>query len=260
MSEVIVEGADLEIEGEELQDVEEEVSEVETEAMSKGWSSEGIEGKRNLSAEEFLDRQPLYDKIHKTDRAMKRLEDQNKAITAHLEMIRKSSVEDKMNSLKIQKKEALEEQDHDKVIEIDEQIIKASQDEPIVVQEVASNDTFDNWLGKNQWYGNNDEMRSFADKYGAGVLAQNPQMDLKDVYQEVEEEVKLRFSTSFKPNRLKTSSVESSRPRSKPKGAKYTVKDLDSDAKMIHDNLIKSGVMTSSEYITDLEQTGYFIQ
>lgn len=33
-----------------------EYSEIELEAIEHGWNPEGVEGKRNLSAEEFLDR------------------------------------------------------------------------------------------------------------------------------------------------------------------------------------------------------------
>lgn len=252
----------LALEGEELEvseDLGDELSPIESEARAKGWSPEGIEGKRNLTAEEFLDRQPLYDKMHKTDRAMKRLEEQNKAITAHLEMIRRTTLEGKVDALKSKKREALEERDHDEVMRIDEEIIKASQDKDVPVSTApVTNDAFDQWLGENQWYDNNDEMRKYADKYGAGVLATNPNMDLKDVYQEVADEVKHRFADSFVTNRKQTSPVEGSRPRSRAKVAKHTVKDLDSDAKMIHDNLVRSGVMSTEEYIADLEKTGYF--
>jgi len=256
---------EITLEGEEIinEEVDEiiaddEPSEVETEAMSKGWSSEGVEGKRNLSAEEFLDRQPLYDKMHKTDRAMKRVEDQNTAITAHLEMMRKSLSENKVDSLKEKKREAIENQEHDEVMRIDEEIIKASQEEEVVIpEETASNDAYDTWLEQNQWYENNDDMKAYADRLGAGILAQDPNMTLKDVYTEVSEEVKIRFSDQFKA-KSKTSSVESGRPRGRAKVAKYTVKDLDSETQSVMNNLVRSGVMTEAEYLSDLETTGYF--
>jgi len=239
---------------------EEEFSEIEQEAMSKGWSPEGVEGKPNLSADEFVARQPLYDKLHKTDRAMKRLEEQNKAVTAHLEMMRKSLSEEKVEDLKAKKKEVLAEQEEgwtDEVIAIDEKIIKASQEEEIVIPEAVDNSAYDVWLEKNQWYENNDDMKNYADRLGAGILAQNPNMDLKSVYQEVEDEVKIRFSDQFKPA-SRQSPVDSGRPRSKSKATKYTVADLDEETKGIMNNLVHTGVMTTEEYLTDLETTGYF--
>jgi len=94
--EIIIDGDSHPLEGGKEEDQGPEFSEVEQDAMSKGWSPDGVEGKPNLSAEEFVARQPLYDKLHKTDRAMKRVEDQNKAVTAHLEMMRKNLAEDKV--------------------------------------------------------------------------------------------------------------------------------------------------------------------
>lgn len=256
----IIEDNDDEITQGSDENQEEEFSEVEQEAMSKGWSSEGVEGKPNLSAEEFVARQPLYDKIHNTDRKMKRLEDQNKAVTAHLEMMRKNFSEDKVEDLKARKKAILAEQEEgwtDEVIEIDEKIIKASQEEEIVIPEAVDTSAYDSWLDQNQWYENNNEMKAYADRLGAGILAQDPNMNLKDVYEEVSEEVKIRFSEQFKP-KTRNGSVESGRPRSRAKAAKYTVADLDDETKGIMKNLVRSGVMTTEEYLTDLETTGYF--
>lgn len=50
-----------------------EYSEIELNAIEKGWNPEGVEGKKNLSAEEFLDRQSLYDDLHSLKRQNKRL-------------------------------------------------------------------------------------------------------------------------------------------------------------------------------------------
>jgi len=241
---------------------EPEYSEAETEAMSMGWSPDGAkEGRDNLSAEEFIGRKPLYDKMHKTDRSMKRLEEQNKAITAHLEMMRKNQVESKMDALKSRKRTVLEEQDDgwtEEVMQIDEDIVKAGQEEEIVIPETVDNSAYDQWLDDNQWYENNTEMKAYADKFGAGIFAQNPDAKLTDIYEEVAAEVKERFSDQFVTNRQKKSPVEGSRPRSRATAAKYSVKDLDDDAKSIMNNLVKSGVMTKAEYIADLEKTGYF--
>ena len=52
----------------------EDYSDVELEAIEHGWNPDGVEGKRNLSAEEFMDRKPLYDKIHATEKKLRRLE------------------------------------------------------------------------------------------------------------------------------------------------------------------------------------------
>lgn len=240
----------------------EERSELELEAMAMGWSPDGAkEGRKSISAEEFIDRKPLYDKAHKTDRAMKRLEEQNKAITAHLEMVRKNMVESKVEVLKSRKRTVLEEQDDgwtDEVMQIDEDIVKAGQEEEIVVPETVDNSAYDQWLDNNQWYENNTEMKAYADKYGAGIFAQNPDAQLVDIYEEVAKEVQVRFADQFSSNRKRTSPVEGSRHRGKATVAKYTVKDLDDDAKSIMNNLVKAGVMTKAEYISDLEKTGYF--
>ena len=52
-----------------------EYTEAELEAIEHGWNPDGAEGKRNLSAEEFMDRQPLYDDIRSLKKQTRKLQD-----------------------------------------------------------------------------------------------------------------------------------------------------------------------------------------
>lgn len=73
-------------EGEEEQEVEQEeqqYSDIEVKAIEMGWNPEGVEGKRNLSAEEFVDRKELYDSIHSLKKQNKRLEEGYEALRKH---------------------------------------------------------------------------------------------------------------------------------------------------------------------------------
>ena len=135
LSEEPIEGETEELEQEQQEQEAKGYTEEEEKAIARGWNPEGVEGKRTLTAEEFNDRQPLYDEIHKAKRATKKIADKQAALVAHLEQIRRGQVEDKIDRLKKDKREALEEQDHDKVMEIDEEIVKAHSEEPIVHQE-----------------------------------------------------------------------------------------------------------------------------
>jgi len=241
-----------------LEEEVQEPTEEEVQATAKGWNPEGVEGKRTLTAEEFNDRQPLYDELHKQKRANKKLADKQTATMAHLEQIRKGQVEDRIDRLKKDKREALEEQDHDRVMAIDEKIIEAH-GEPAIEYQEQDDSMFESWADDNSWYGSDAKMRRYADALGKEMADSRGGKLTTDDLEEISKDVKDTFSAKFAPPPKRNGSpVEGSRPRNKARAAKHTVKDLDADARKIHDDLIRDNVMTSEEYINDLEMTDYF--
>ena len=226
-----------------------EYSETEQEAIDHGWNPEGVEGKKNLSAEEFMDRKPLYDELHGLKKTTRKLQDGMEAMKQMQAGIRAREREKVISELQSQKKEALESENYDAVIAIDDKIAeeRASEDAPI------NNTAFEEWVDSNEWYHQDPEMKEYADLIGAGYNQQNPNKTPVDIYKYVEDEVKKRYPAKFEnPNRSQPNSVESaSRGRSGKGGAKHRVADLPENDRRIMDTIVRTGTMSKEEYLKE---------
>lgn len=237
-----------------------EYSEIEQEALNLGWNPEGVEGRRNLSAEEFIDRKPLYDEIHQTKRAMKRLQESQQAMTQHLQMIQKRNNEQHIDELKRQKLEALQAEEHDRVMQIDEKIIEAATaPEFEAAPDNGAQEAFDNWEQTNTWYNADPVAKRYADALGREYVSQYGQLDER-MLSRITEEVKQAFPEKFATPRNRPSPVEGDRRGVRQsKGSKYTAKDLDDNARTIMRTLVRDGTYKNEqEYIEDLVSSGYF--
>jgi len=242
---------------ENLEPAPEEFNEVEQEALEMGWNPEGVEGRRSLSAEEFIDRKPLYDKIHQSERAVKRMQDSQSALQQHLATLEESINKQRVDDLKVQKRTALENDEVDRVIEIDEQIIDIHQ----TPTAPAAPDTteFDNWADKNTWYDSDLQLKRYADAVGAEYANKYGKMDA-GILAQVTAEVKEAFPDKFKPTRNRPSPVEGAgRANSRVRAPNYTVKDLDENTIRVMRTLVKDKTYESeAAYIEALDKSGYF--
>jgi len=231
---------------------EPELTEVEQEAMQHGWTPEGVEGKRNLSAEEFMDRQPLYDDIRSLKKQTRKQQEAIDAMRQMQEGIRKRAAEEAIAKLNAQKKTALENENYDQVIAIDDEIAaqRASESAP----ETQTNIAFEQWVDENEWYTQDADMKQYADIVGAGYYQQNQNRSTQEVYDYVTKEVKKHFPEKFgNVNRTKPSSVEGAtkgRTVTSPK-SKHSIKELPDSDIQIMKTLLRTTNMTEAEYLKD---------
>jgi len=224
---------------------ESELSDIEQEAVNLGWVADGVEGKRNLSAEEFVDRQRLYEDIRGLKKQNRKLQDGLTAMKDFQATIRSNERERVIAELNTAKKTALEQEDYNAVVAIDDKIAK--QRVPEVPQ---SNEAFESWIDDNDWYHQNDEMKQYADMIGTGYFQQNPRKDMNDVYKYVTEEVKKRFPDSFENReRSKPNSVEGAGKGRAKTSKRHSAKDLPEDARQIMKTIVRTGTMTEAEYL-----------
>ena len=222
-----------------------EPTDIEKEAMEHGWTAEGVEGKRNLSAEEFMDRQPLYDDLKAQKKQIKRLQEGFEAMKQHTSGIAERERAKVIAELKEAKKSALENENYDAVVEIDEQIADTKAQDPAP----KVNETFNAWIDENEWYHQDSEMKNYADTIGAGYAQQNPNKPLTEVYNYVASETKKRFPDKFgNPNRGKPSPVEGASKGRQSTSKKYSAKDLPEDDRRIMRTLVRAG-MDEQEYL-----------
>ena len=230
------------------------------EALSQGWvPKEDFEGdpERFVDAGEFLRRGELFRKIESQSKEMKDMRKALQELAKHNSKIREVEYDRALQSLKAEKRTALNEGDADKVVDIDDRIdlVKAQQRQEAaqaaqqaVPQEVHPE--LKSWIGRNGWYETTASMRGWADARGV-ELAQEGKSPT-EVLSTLEREVKSRFSEKFhNPNRERTGAVETSRPRAGTRATEaYELSDVE---KQVMNTLVKQGVLTKDEYITQLK-------
>ena len=229
-----------------------EYTEVEEEALTHGWKPDGVEGRRTLTAEEFMDRQPLYDEIRTLKRQTRKLQDGMEALTQHQKNIRKQEREQTIRELKQQKVEALEAQDHVKVVELDDKIQDTKAE--AVVEDEPANEDFEEWVETNTWYNQDDNLRFYANTIGAGYAKLHPDKSLSDVYAHVSKEVKARFPDKFPgARRGKPNAVEAAgKGRKQGKQSKHSVKDLPEEERTLMRTILRATPdMTEQDYLSE---------
>jgi len=231
---------------------EETVSEIKQEAAKHGWTEEGVEGKLNLSAEEFMDRQVLYDDIKRLKKDNRRLQQSQEAIiksqTVQAKLVREQTIAE----LTEQKKSALASDDYDGVVAIDERIAEA-RTAPIEPQQ--NNEVFEMWQETNEWYHENKEMREYADIVGEGYFKNNPDKKVSDVYKYVEKAVRKQYPEEFdtgNTQRTRQSSVEGAGKGRAASGTaqKYSRADLPAEHVEYMKTILRAHPkMTEAEYL-----------
>jgi len=233
---------------------EKEYSEIELAAIESGWNPEGVEGKRNLSAEEFIDRQKLYDDIHSLKRQVKRAQGDVENLTKYQDRIREDERKKVIKELKDAKKIALENEDYDTVVEIDEQILDAKQgSKKEDVKKQDDNPIFDTWVENNKWYEDDSELRILADGLGIAYMNNNPDKDLKDAYSYVSKEIKKVRPDKFENTRRQApNSVETGkRTTTRKTKSKYSASDLPEEELSIMRTILRTTKMTEEEYLKE---------
>lgn len=243
---------DLEVNEDIEKEEEKQWSEVEEQAIAKGWNPEGVEGKRNLSAEEFLDREEFYSQIHSLKRENKRLAEDISNLNKHQKRIREDERKKVVEELKAAKKLAYAAEDYDKVVEIDEQLAEARAPEVEETKENEAAEAFQEWRSQNTWYDKDIEMREYADMIGRGLFDKS--MSPTEFYSKVEKEVKTRFADKFATPTTKRTPVESS-TRSKPRNISgFSEKNLSEEERSIMRTVLRNTPgMTKEQYLKEYE-------
>jgi len=236
-----------------------EISPVEQQAIESGWvPKEEFQGEEHkwVPADEFLRRGELFRKI---ETQSKELKDVKKALAEMKNLhskVREVEYQRALDSLKAQKKAALENGDADAVIAAEESIDVVKEEQRKLAQEPQQDTTGDQhpefveWTEKNSWYTNNRPMRAFADALGADMARSglSPQQVLK----KVEEEVRKEFPNKFKnANQSRSSSVEGSTKGNASAGNSF---QLSAEERRIMHTFVRTGVMTEDAYIKELRR------
>jgi hypothetical protein len=240
-----------------------ELTSVEQKALEMGWRPKSdFEGDEDdfIDAQEFVRRKPLFEKIDHVGKELRETRKALKALQEHHTKVKEAEYQNALKQLRAEKKVALEEGDADRLIEIDEQMAEAkaadvAQRTQQQQQAAQPHPTFVAWVGKNQWYQSDVELRLVADQIGTAYAAKNPETSPDDVLKYVEQRVRKLYPENFRnPNKERPSAVEG-RTQTQATEKKDGISDypLTDEERKVMNTFVRQGIMTKDQYIKDLK-------
>lgn len=240
----------------------------EEKARGLGWRPE-TEWKGDRAdwrpAKEFLDRQPLFDKIHSLKNELyhqkKSFETDLETIKSYVKNMSETEYKKALTDVKTQRRLAVADGNVEAVDVYDAQIeqLQASKLEIKEAPKPAGPPPeFTEWAEKNQWYAKDADMRADADGLGQAYVARNQgkvsvQQTLDYVRGRMEKMYPEKFNST--PQTQAVSEVESggvSRGEPTRSNSKLKESDLNEQERHVMNTMVKRGVLTKSEYIKQL--------
>lgn len=238
-----------------------EVDPYEQEAVAQGWRpKDEWTGAAHewRPAKEFVERGELFSKIHDLKSENKQIKEALQSLNTHHQKVRETEYKRAIVQLREEKKNALNEGDADKLLQVEEaiDILKEKQQEETqqakVVKQSGPTPEFINWTQQNAWYVADNEMRQFADDVGVGFFNRNPGKSESEVYEYVLKRTKQAFPEKFKGTAPSAPQVEGgSGGRAPAKRDSFT---LSEEEERVMKTFVRTGVMTADEYKAELKR------
>lgn len=214
--------------------------------------------------EVFIMKGRLFKTIHGQKQEIKGLRKAVDDMASLLKQAKEQAIKTTRDELRQAKAQALSDQDHNKVVQIDEQMLELKQKETELKEETAVAEAAGNqyaeyykeWVGGNNWYLANRDMRADADMYGQSYLNSNPSADPDEVFRYVEKKIKKEYADEFmqkseETGRSKVGAVVNSRTTTTPDPStkKLSIKSLSSEEREVALNFARLGIMSVEDYI-----------
>ena len=261
---------------------EPQVNEVEQEARAQGWvSAEEFRGKEDdwVDAETFVRRgkeimpilrknnEKLLKELAEAKKAAEEAREAAKEFREYQKQLSDRKVKElsaQIEQLKQAKKEAINIGDGERVIAIDDAIddIRAEQAEAkeqakekiqeSKAQEQVLDPSLNEWLGKNDWFGQDARMTAIANGIGEAIRRENPNLIGQPFLEQLDKEL-----AEFFPEKLgktkRQSPVDTGGTGGRVVRGKRSYEALPPDAKAACDKFVKQGLMTKEDYVKDYD-------
>ena len=231
-------------------------------AREKGWKPlEEFEGAQDVwvGPEEFLKRQPLFDKIKNQNKQLKELTKTVDALAKHYNTNIQQAKERAISELKLERRDAIQLGHSDRVDEIDKKI----EDVKSITEPVANTNKLAPEIEEfveihKDWFNVDQEMTSFAVAYNESYLKTHPG-DLEKSLAETLKKVKQVYPEKFTNTRRENPpSVETGDGAGQGQGGKYTMNRLSPEQKIVYAQLVtRHKQMSHTDYFKGLEDAGY---
>lgn len=241
----------------------------ESEARDQGWVSkeewqaEGKDANDWRPAKEFVERGEIFKTLHQVKRELKQEKAAREALQRHHQMVYDSAKRDAYNKLKLEKRQAMRNEDFEKVEEIEDQM-EAIQKERVQTNQQLTQATqqaaqangvpveFQEWVNKNPWYNSDSEMREFSEAVGYIYIQKNPQAAPSEVLKHVEAKVRKQFSEKF--GRRASPNAVAGVDRTNQRRTSTNELVMDEMEIQIMKTLVSNGDMTEEQYKAELKK------
>lgn len=233
----------------------------ETSAKEKGWRpKEDFEGDVEawIPAEEFIKRQPLFDKIKNQSKKLKDLEKTVEALSKHYKIGIEQAKERALSELKEKRKEAIELGEADIVEQLDLKIDQVKQIAPPETNSTGLAPEIESFIeDQKTWFNKDFEMTDFAVSYNESYLKRNPG-NLEKSLEETLKAVKKAYPDKFENTRRKIAPTVEGGEAIEKNARKYAFSRLNNEQKIVYNQLVKTHKqMTHDEYFKSLEEAGF---
>ena len=238
-----------------------QLSPTQQEALNQGWvPKEEYHGdpEKWVDAGEFLRRGELFKKIESQGRELKEVRRALDGLKTLHASVREVEYQRALETLKAQKKEALESGDADAVIAADERIDLVKEQQRMLAMEQTTatqpsgeqHPIFVEWKNRNSWYESSRPMKAFADARGAELAAEG--ISPPEVLKIIEKEIRQEFPQKFQNQRQnRAPAVETGNNKG---GSSKAAFQLTPEERRIMQTFVRQGVMTEEKYIADLKK------
>lgn len=242
-----------------------QLSEVEQKAMAQGWKPKEQleEGKEFIPADEYIRRGELFDRIKSLRSEVDHLRADLGAVVQHHTQVKETEFKRAVEYLKAEKKAALDEGDHTRVVEIDDQIAEVKEAQKLFQtapnanvnpQVRAMQEVFVDWVDNNGWYNQNEELHDYADSVGLRLRRTQPDLSYERVLKEVERKTKERFPEYFGKKSTPPSPEASGLGDRVSKKGKLREADLTNEERRAMDVFVKRiPGFTKEKYLEELQ-------
>lgn len=237
-------------------DNEPEYTETELEAIDAGWRPDGKDKDGNtLSADEYLARKPLFNKINKLNHRLEEMTKQVKGLQDHNRLSTERAIAEKerlMEELKAAKEKAYEDLDVDEARKLDKQIEELSAEtvkpEPQYTEKDFT-DAYDDFVKENPWYEADVGLKAAATNFGQVFMQEHPDSSPEALYEHVIKKTKEAFPEHFEEKKRPTA-VGTTNTRTKPTGhkRKHSLSEIPEEHRQMAKVIIASGV-SEEEYL-----------
>jgi|15BtaG_2_1085339.scaffolds.fasta_scaffold18741_2 hypothetical protein len=196
-----------------------------------------------VSAAEFNRRGELFEKINSQSRKIDQLMQSQEMLKDTFRGAKAAEYERAKRDLMVERDTAIEDGEKDKVAEIEHQInqINAVQYAPEPQPAPTRDPEFDKWLSDNQWYGNNNEMRMFADSAWDNIAKQSgANFNPTEMYGKVGEMVRKAYPDQFQRKTPQQVGKPKASGNRSSKGV--SVESLPEEYRYQHDQMVKKGL------------------
>ena len=232
----------------------------ESVAKEKGWKDKSeFDGPDWVNAEEFVKRQPLFDKIKIQHKKLKDLEKTVEALAKHYNTSVEQAKQRAIADLKLERKEAIELGQVSDVEKIDQKIEHVNKIQtPVNPAPVLATEIEEFIADQKDWFNKDDEMTQFAIMVNESYLKAHPG-ELKKSLEETLKTVKRAYPDKFvNSKRAEPPPVEGGGAPPANGSSKYSMNRLNPEQKIVYKQLITTHKqMTHDAYFKSLDDAGY---